>query len=194
VDTDAPLITAVAVLAGNAPDAEGALELIEQTEANTGCAVDENGKETTDATRVKALLPFGAHKGYGLSLIDELYAGYIGGSLPTLRNRWEQVKAHPGEKGTCCFVFQCIKPDALDAQDFAQDRSQAQNVKAVIKDILGHGNENCMLPGEPEAKAAALSEKHGGLLFTQAEIDAFAEIAKEAKARFEISDLKSVEV
>jgi transposase len=41
VDTDEPLITAVAVLAGNAPDAEGALELIEQTEANTGCAVDE---------------------------------------------------------------------------------------------------------------------------------------------------------
>jgi transposase len=41
VDTDEPLITAVAVLAGNAPDAEGALELIEQTEANTGCTVDE---------------------------------------------------------------------------------------------------------------------------------------------------------
>jgi len=40
VDTDEPLITAVAVLAGNAPDAEGALELIEQTEANTGCEVE----------------------------------------------------------------------------------------------------------------------------------------------------------
>jgi transposase len=41
VDTDEPLITAVAVLAGNAPDAEGALDLVEQTEANTGCAVEE---------------------------------------------------------------------------------------------------------------------------------------------------------
>ncbi|MCC7371081.1 MAG: transposase, partial [Chloroflexi bacterium] len=41
VDTDEPLITAVTVLAGNAPDAEGALELVEQTEATTGCAVDE---------------------------------------------------------------------------------------------------------------------------------------------------------
>jgi|SRR5687768_5242629 len=40
VDTDEPLIVAVDVLAGNAPDAEGALELIEQTEANTGCAVE----------------------------------------------------------------------------------------------------------------------------------------------------------
>ena len=41
VDTDEPIITAVAVLAGNAPDAEGALELVEQTEANTGCMVEE---------------------------------------------------------------------------------------------------------------------------------------------------------
>jgi hypothetical protein len=40
VDTDEPLIVAVAVLAGNAADAEGALALIEQTEANTGCEVE----------------------------------------------------------------------------------------------------------------------------------------------------------
>jgi transposase len=40
VDTDEPIITAVTVLAGNAPDAEGALELIEQTEATTGCTVE----------------------------------------------------------------------------------------------------------------------------------------------------------
>ena len=41
VDTDEPLIVAVDVLAGNAPDAAGALELVEQAEANTECAVDE---------------------------------------------------------------------------------------------------------------------------------------------------------
>jgi hypothetical protein len=40
VDTDEPLIVAVDVLAGNASDAEGALELVGQAEATTGCAVD----------------------------------------------------------------------------------------------------------------------------------------------------------
>src|SRR5947208_2163414 len=54
----------------------------------SGCAVDENGNETTDPAKVKALLPFGQHKGYGLSLIDELLGAYIGGSLPTIRSRW----------------------------------------------------------------------------------------------------------
>src|SRR6185295_13251065 len=73
-----------------------------------GCAVDENGKETTDATKVKALLPFGAHKGYGLSLIDELVGAFIGGSLPTLRSRWNQ--GPNDEKRTPSFFFQAIKP------------------------------------------------------------------------------------
>ena len=41
VDTDSQLITAVDVLLGNAPDNLGALELVEQSEAITGSAVEE---------------------------------------------------------------------------------------------------------------------------------------------------------
>ena len=41
VDTGTQLITAVEVLAGNAPDNLGALELVEESEANTGVPVEE---------------------------------------------------------------------------------------------------------------------------------------------------------
>ena len=41
VDTDTQLITAVAVLPGNAPDAEKALELTEESEGNTGMEAEE---------------------------------------------------------------------------------------------------------------------------------------------------------
>jgi hypothetical protein len=41
VDTDTQLITAVDVLAGNAPDADQALEVVEASEAATGCQVVE---------------------------------------------------------------------------------------------------------------------------------------------------------
>ncbi|HWP39497.1 MAG TPA: Ldh family oxidoreductase [Tepidisphaeraceae bacterium] len=157
-----------------------------------GCAVDEQGNPTTDPNRVKALLPFGQHKGYGLSLIDELYAAFIGGSLPTIRNRWDKVP--PGEKGTCCFFFQCIRPDAISCDNFAQGRSQIQNVKKVLEDILGHGNESCLLPGQIEAQGAALSQKHGGLLFTRAEIDEFVRIAREGDVPFDPATLKCVEL
>jgi LDH2 family malate/lactate/ureidoglycolate dehydrogenase len=159
-----------------------------------GSAVDETGRKTTDPAKVAALLPFGQHKGYGLSLIDELYAAFMGGSLPTLRNRWSKLKDYPGEKGTCCFLFQCMKPDALDSNDFAEQRDQIQNVKAVVLDILGHGNEKCLLPGEPEARFAKFSEKHGGLLFSAAEIDAFVGIAKEAGVTFDTKSLKTIEI
>ncbi|HOO92491.1 MAG TPA: lactate dehydrogenase, partial [Opitutales bacterium] len=57
--------------------------------------------------------------------------------------------------------------------------SVSQNVEAVIRDILRDGNSNCMLPGQIEAEAAKQSDRWGGLLFTDAEIDAFNAIARE---------------
>src|SRR5439155_17621369 len=116
---------------------------------------------------------------YGLGLIDELYAAFIGGSLPTIRGHYG---AQDDEKHTPAFFFQCIHPGAVSGGAFAQGRNQIDNVKAVIDDILGHGNQKCLLPGQPEAQAAELTRKHGGLLFTRAEIEAFNEIARECGA------------
>jgi LDH2 family malate/lactate/ureidoglycolate dehydrogenase len=143
-------------------------------------ALDRKGDPTTDPQQAVSLLPFGAHKGYGLSLINEIVGAFIGGSLPTLRNRWE---LEPEEKHTCAFFFQVIHPDALSGGAFAKGRDQAGNVKAVIADILGHGNERCMLPGQIEAEWAKRTADAGGLLFTQAEIDAFNELAPEAGSK-----------
>ena len=140
-------------------------------------AVDADGNETTDPKKVAALLPFGNHKGYGLSLIDEIYAAYGGGSLPTLRGRPDANKA--GEKFSTCFFFQVTHPDAFKSDHYACGRDQASNVKAVLDDILGHGNEHCLLPGQIEARAAAATEKAGGLIFTEAEVAAFSEIASD---------------
>jgi LDH2 family malate/lactate/ureidoglycolate dehydrogenase len=156
-----------------------------------GCAVDAQGRETTDPSQVYALIPFGQHKGYGMSLIDEIMGAFIGGSLPTLRCR--PTAGADGEKHTPSFFFQCIRPDAING-DFAQGRTQAQNVKAVLADIVGHGNEKCLLPGQLEAEAAAASDRHGGLLFTAAEIDAFAAVAGEAKIPFDSKSFQKVEI
>ncbi len=141
-------------------------------------AVDKDGRPTTDPAAAFALLPFGAHKGYGLSLINEIVAAFIGGSLPTVRSRW----ADDDEKHAPCFFFQVTHPAALGSGLFAQGRGQQENVKAVIRDVLGHGNESCLLPGEPEARFAQKSAAAGGLLFTKAELDAFDEVAAECGA------------
>jgi L-2-hydroxycarboxylate dehydrogenase (NAD+) len=151
-------------------------------------AVDKDGKPTTDPDKAVSLIPFGDHKGYGLSLINEIVAGFIGGSLPTLRCRAPVA----GEKQTCGFFFQVIHPEALSGGAFAGGRSQQANVKAVLADILGHGNEKCMLPGQVEAQAAARSDAAGGLLFSRAEVESLNEIAVEAGvAPFDIDTLKT---
>lgn len=159
-------------------------------------AVDAEGVPTNDPNKVAALLPFGAHKGYGLSLINELTAAFIGGSLPTLRSRpgeADKTSGGGGEKTTPNFFFQVIHPDAIGADAFASGRSQPENVKAVIADILGHGNEDCLLPGQLEHEAAMKSEAAGGLIFTEAEIKEFAELAKDAGISLKAEALTQVE-
>lgn len=154
-------------------------------------AVDKDGNVTQDPFEAVALLPFGAHKGYGLSLINELVAGLIGGSLPTIRNRW--IEEADAEKRGTCFFFQLIHPEAISSGLFAKGRNQAGNIKAVIDDILGHGNENCLLPGQLEANAAKLTEEHGGLLFSEAEVKEFSELAVECgKSPWDLESLKMV--
>lgn len=154
-------------------------------------AVDSDGNPTTDPEKAVALLPFGAHKGYGLSLINEIFGGYIGGSLPTIRSRW----ADDGDKHTCAFFFQVIHPDAISGGDFAMGESQSGNVGRVIADVLGHGNDKSMLPGQMEAAWAKRCDAAGGLLFSKAEVEAFNELAAECgQPLWDLSGLASVEV
>lgn len=166
----------------------------EGIELPPGAAVDANGNETRDPNQVAALMTFGAHKGYGLSLVNELFAAYIGAGIPTVRSRPDD--APPGEKITPNFYFQVIHPDALSSGSFSKGRSQADNIKAVIEDILGHGNAEtgrCLLPGQIEHDAAMRSERNGGLVFTEAEVEGFAELAAEVGAAFDGKSLKAAD-
>ena len=121
-------------------------------------------------------------------MINEIVGALIGGSLPTFRSR----EIPEGEKRTPNFYFQVIHPDAMNAGASAKGRNQAENIKAVIADILGHGNEGCMLPGQIEAEAAAKTAEAGGLLFTEAEIGEFNQFSEECGLpTWELNDLKS---
>ena len=138
-------------------------------------AVDKDGNPTNDPEKATYLVPFGAHKGYGMALINEILASFIGGSFPTLRSR----EIPEGEKRTPSFYFQVIHPEAVSGGAFALGRNQTENVRAVIEDIKAHGNEDIFLPGQDFAQAADRTEKAGGLLFSEAEIGEFNHISQE---------------
>ncbi|MBT3637630.1 MAG: lactate dehydrogenase, partial [Opitutae bacterium] len=145
-------------------------------------AVDAMGNETTDPNQAVSLLPFGAHKGYGLGLLNEIMGGMIGGSLPTVRGIPKDI---PEEKFSCNFFFQVIHPEAFDAGNFAGNRNQGANLKAVLDDVLKEGNENCLLPGQMEAQFAQKSEKNQGLLFSEKELEEFAQLARDSEVAFD---------
>jgi len=147
----------------------------EGKELPPNAAVDNEGNPTTDPNKVAALLPFGAHKGYGLSLINELTGALIGSSLPTHRGR---TAPSSNEKTSSAFFFQIVHPEAMSANAFAENRTQAQNLKAILDNIMA-GNENAILPGQLEHQAAQKSEAAGGLLFTDAELAELNQIATE---------------
>ena len=52
-----------------------------------------------------------------------------------------------------------------------------------------------MLPGQPEARNGEFSKKHGGLLFTKAELEEFDHIADQCKQpHWNIAEFKTVTV
>lgn len=152
-------------------------------------AVDSAGQPTTDPNQAAALLPFGAHKGYALGLLNELMAGFIGGFRPTIRGHFP----NDAEKHSPCFLFQVIHPEALRA-GFGFGRGLKENLAAILEDVRGPGNDQVLLPGELEARNAARCRQAGGLLFSPAELDAFDHIADEAhQPRWERTALGRIE-
>jgi hypothetical protein len=61
--------------------------------------------------------------------------------------------------------------------------------------MLGHGNEKCRLPGQPETRWGELSKKHGGLLFTKAEMKEPNHPAHETgETSWNLAEFKSVQI
>jgi ureidoglycolate dehydrogenase (NAD+) len=140
-----------------------------------GVAINLDGVVTTNPSEVAGLLPFGAHKGYGLGLINELLAAFIGAYLPRLRG----IPNSADEKNSSCFHFMAIHPEAVSSGDFFGGRSMDENVRLVMENILSHGNESARIPGANAAKWRERCREAGGLLFSEPEITALNELAKE---------------
>lgn len=117
-------------------------------------AVDKNGNPTTDPVAGFAgyLLPMGGHKGFALSLVVDVLAGVLSGSLFSMRMK--SMYANPDEpSGTGHFML-AINPEALMEREEwnARMRELRQNVKASP---MAPGYGEMLFPGEIEERCAA---------------------------------------
>jgi uncharacterized oxidoreductase len=103
------------------------------------------------------LLPFGGHKGFGLSMMIELLGGALSGIGPSVNPNFH------GGNGTLMIAM-----NVAAFSPFEHFRDEAEQLCAAIKaSPPADGFAEVLLPGEPERRARALRSEQGILLADQ---------------------------
>ena len=74
--------------------------------------------------------------------------------------------------------FQVIHPEALTGRQRTMERVQ-NNIQLIVEDILGHGNSDCLLPGQLEYQSKSNCDRAGGLIFSSADIHELNKLAQQ---------------
>lgn len=163
--------------------AEGKLQMLRarRQPVPAGLILDAQGQPSTDAEAFYAggmLLPFGGHKGYGLSLVVELLGRVLTGS-DSYAN---------GEHGNEVFGKHGLLVLAIDPgmfRDRATFDSEARATLARVKAVKpAEGFTEVLIPGEPEARTRA-ARIRDGIHLDQITVDAIAQAAETVGASFE---------
>lgn len=119
-----------------------------------GLVLDAQGRKSTDPNDFYAggvLLPFGGHKGYGLSVLIELVGGLLTGagigSMPD----------YTGDFGTVLVAFAI---DAFQPADEFRARTEAF-CRHLTETPPAQGHDEVLVPGEPEERTRATRERYG---------------------------------
>ena len=120
-----------------------------------GCFVNADGELVTDpeeyyANPPGALLPFGGHKGYALSVFADILAGALSGAGCS--------KGDPRVANAMLAVF-------LDPKAFAGEEFYSQETEALVQRVKDcptmQGVDEILLPGEPEERVYKARSESG---------------------------------
>ena len=120
-----------------------------------GCILDKDGKPSIvpdDYLSGGVLLPFGAHKGYGLSVMVECMAGILSGAAMTHDiDSWNKKPGHCGNTGHMFMAMDISKMMAVE--------EYVKSVETMIEQFKSakkaEGVKEIFFPGELEHRRAA---------------------------------------
>jgi hypothetical protein len=170
VDTDAQLITAVAVLAGNAPDATGALDLVEASEAATDRTVDETYGDCAygDGSTRQAFADAGRalyakapalpnHGGFPkTSFHIDLEAA--GGPTCTCPGGYTTARLAPGGKGRQVFIFPVAVCAACPLRAQCLTEPNSRTTRRTGRTVLLHPQEGLLQAARAFQQSPAFAE------------------------------------
>lgn len=123
-----------------------------------GVAADAAGQMTTDARDAEMLLPIGGYKGFGLSMVVDVFCALLSG-MPS-GDRVSQMFDGPSSEHRRLGHFFL----AVDISRFRAVESFAAELSATAERIRGlhaTGEPGPMIPGDPEKAVAARRREHG---------------------------------
>src|SRR4051812_42501972 len=125
-----------------------------------GWALDADGRPTTDPTPALAgvVLPIGGPKGSGLAMLMDIFGGVLSGAAYA-GDVGDQYKAFDRPQDVGHF-FLAMRPDLFVPMAEVRARMDVlvERIKACPK---AEGVEEILVPGEPEARAAAKRARAG---------------------------------
>lgn len=129
-----------------------------------GWIIDKEGNPTTDPNSFYAGLPFGGHKGYILSFVNDCFASLLSGmgNAQGSREAWEARHGVSARMNDCCFIT-AFSPDAFyPLADFK--REVTEFAKYVTSSRPATGVEKVLYPGEIEWLTEQKRRKEGVLV------------------------------
>ena len=149
-----------------------------------GWLLDPEGNPTTDPRQYDlggALVPFGGHKGFGLSIMVEVLAGLMsGGAMLGNIHAWNKDPAHGGNVG---HMIAAIDPKAVNPNVDLPARVEAM-IDELASARRAPGVARILYPGQLEHEREAAA-KARGIPLPQATLDALKAVAERTGLPFE---------
>ncbi|MEC1682841.1 ureidoglycolate dehydrogenase [Bacillus mojavensis] len=130
----------------------------EGTEIPEGWGVDENGETVTDPHKVVSLSTFGGPKGYGLSVVVDVFSGLLAGAAfgPHIAKMYGDLDQNRKLGHYVC----AIHPSYFTGQDMFLEQMDAM-LDELQQSPPARGVERVYVPGELEQMHEERNRKHG---------------------------------
>ncbi|MCP4268642.1 MAG: Ldh family oxidoreductase [Candidatus Brocadiaceae bacterium] len=161
--------------------------VIQHKESNssipTDSVADANGNPTTDPDKAKYLLPIGDYKGYGLSMMVDVFCSLLSG-MPCGNDVSEMYSGKMSKRRYLGHFFTALRIDCFEEISVFKQR-MAGMMKALRSEPRRDMDIPVQVPGDPEKKIAEIRTKEGIPVSKQLQDD-FIQIGKNYKVDFNL--------
>lgn len=154
-----------------------------------GWLLDPEGNPTTepkDYDKGGALVAFGGHKGFGLSIMVETMAGLLsGGAMLSDIHAWNK---NPDQSGNVGHLIIAMDPKKLNPNIDMPKRTE-EMIEELAAAKKAPGVERILFPGQLEHEKEAIA-KNEGVNLPQATLDALQKVAAHVNIPFNVEEMQ----